>query len=142
MRRLVIWLVHGTRFGAPSKWPQPGSLFRDALRAALGRTGEYRVFRWSGKNAHTDRIRAGRELSRALKEAIDEDPTAKHYVIAHSHGGNALMYAIRALGGVPPQLIGASTMGTPFIRILRRPVPRRVRLVSTVVAIVLAILLV
>jgi hypothetical protein len=139
MRHVVLWLIHGTIFDKRPRWTAADSPFRNELAASLRIECEYRAFEWSGGNSHAARIAGGREFASVLRHAIDDDPVAAHYVIAHSHGGNVVMYALREFGGVPRQLIGVATLGTPFIRILRRPVPRRVRLVSTVVALAVTI---
>jgi len=52
-------------------------------------------FRWSGQNSHTARAAAASELGELLKKLTQQYPNANIYLIAHSHGGNVALYAIR-----------------------------------------------
>jgi alpha-beta hydrolase superfamily lysophospholipase len=57
-------------------------------------------FNWWSWNQASARLRAAERLKIHLEALISVYPTAHHYVIAHSHGGNVAMYALQdeALG--------------------------------------------
>jgi hypothetical protein len=70
-------------------------------------------FEWSGRNTNDARVTAGRELARCLHDRAQQYPSAKHAIIAHSHGGNIALYAASA-SGIPD--LKVATLGTPFIQ--------------------------
>lgn len=99
-----------------------GSVWRPAL--AAGMTCD--EFAWSGRNRDGERRRAGRALARALDElarragATAAAPLTVH-LVAHSHGGNVVLEALRHARG--PLRFGAiSLLGTPLITV--RPAAR------------------
>ncbi|MGH7513765.1 MAG: hypothetical protein ACREOQ_12665 [Gemmatimonadales bacterium] len=72
------------------------------------------MFKWSGRNSHKMRLRASKELELHLNEATRANPGAKHFVVAHSHGGNVALYALRQRA-LQMRLAGLATLATPFI---------------------------
>ena len=80
-------------------------------------------FCWRGRNRHADRYRAAQELRDVLVRQTGDHPEAEHHVIAHSHGGNVALYAV---GGDDKALsqVSVTTLGTPFLAMTPRPVPR------------------
>jgi len=110
----VITLVNGT-FAADAPWVRRGSPLRTALTKALEGRAVFRIFRWSpcrySGNTHKARLTAGEALALRLRVGFKRFPRAKHFVIAHSHGGNVTLYAQdpTPLGANPyPQLFGGA----------------------------------
>lgn len=115
---VTVTLVHGT--GArKAPWTRSDSALSCAIRhKSLGKIVLTR-FLWSGSNSHTARLRAGQELAEHLQEVIAENPTAKHHVVAHSHGGNVAMYALRD-AYLKKRIASLICLATPFIELKRR----------------------
>lgn len=136
MARLVFHLVHGTQFyllarprvrwlmcGKPEvPWIRDGSPLRKGLRTSLesqGHVVEFRPVEWSGRNRHAARV----EAARRIRESLAEGPAdARHFLIAHSHGGNACLLALKEDEAQPPaaerladQLTGIACLSTPFL---------------------------
>lgn len=88
----VITLVHGT-WARRARWTRPDSRLCSALREGLPHV-LFERFIWSGSNSITSRESAARALAEQLRALVSRFPTANHYVIAHSHGGNIAMYAL------------------------------------------------
>jgi hypothetical protein len=127
---VVVTLVHGTiprigpfsLFGEPT-WIASGSKFRSELTKQLGVDVRFESFSWSGNNSHSARITAARGLATTLQHQIQRHPTSKHYVVAHSHGGNVALYATGLLTEVERRAIrGVVTLGTPFLHSHKRDV--------------------
>jgi hypothetical protein len=72
------------------------------------------VFKWSGRNTHKARIKAGHELANHIRELRESYPYCSHFIVAHSHGGNIALFAHKHL---PENLqaLGIATLGTPFL---------------------------
>ena len=133
---VVVTLVHGTfgRLpGADAGWTREGSLQRQRLAAELGRDALFLPFRWSGMNWPSARYAAARRLREHFRATAERYPGVGHYVVAHSHGGNVALYALRDAqrdarqdaqrddaGGALPR--GAVCLSTPFIAAQPRPV--------------------
>lgn len=122
-------LVHGT-WAAHADWMQDGHELPDAL-AAMSGTAVHR-FCWSGRNRHRARLEAGRGLRDHLVGLVSayREPGAdpEHHVVAHSHGGNVALYALRERGdGNDDALAGikVTTLATPFLTMRRRPLPKK-----------------
>ncbi len=135
-QRRITLIVHGT-FAADEKWWRLGggnaSTFADRLEAALGKRGDpntvwepalragmgYEHFTWSGRNRHRDRVAGARKLARsleALAEKLECSPQAplQANFVAHSHGGNVVLEAIRMVRrSVRPRCV--VLLGTPLI---------------------------
>jgi hypothetical protein len=103
-------------------WLGSRSALRRAL-AGLSADGPVRVhaFVWSGRNRVADRSRAAARLTRKLRLRLKQHPTARHYVVAHSHGGNVALYAMRD-PQVGSRLDGLVCLSTPFLHARRRDV--------------------
>jgi hypothetical protein len=123
---IVISLVHGTfaRFpGGDADWTRDGSLLRRSLGAALGNDVVFVPFRWSGMNWPAARYRAAHRLREHFVETARRYPEGSHYVVAHSHGGNVCLYALRDAerdGTAIPR--GVVCLSTPFIAAQPRPI--------------------
>jgi hypothetical protein len=127
---LLVYLVHGTwgRGFRPDKtllgrprtapiWSEPGSGFHDDLRAALLHRGfEPRLtpVHWPGSNSVFERDRVARFLARIFDDDVQADPTCRQLVIAHSHGGNIALDAVRHYRQSETE-IQVVTLATPFV---------------------------
>ena len=110
----VVTLVHGTWAGK-RKWTSEDSLLRSTLQKRLGPV-EFRTVVWSGGNWAHDRLAAAARIQAHLSDALRERPDARHFVIAHSHGGNAVMYALRD-DELQRRLAGTVFLATPFLHV-------------------------
>ena len=113
----LLTLVHGT-WPNPHGWVSARSFLRRELASRLGDV-TFREFSWAGTNRHAARTEGGASLARFIRDGHDEYPGARHFVIAHSHGGNVALYAMR--DPVAREAVdGIVTLATPFISARRR----------------------
>ena len=128
---VIIVLVHGTRprvlgreLFAPPSWTRHGSPFQTRLAATLTDETLFDEFIWDGANTHAARLSAGERLAERLRQLRREHPLARLVVVAHSHGGNVAMYAMRHLetaSPAAPQIVDDLVcLGTPFFRVALR----------------------
>lgn len=116
----IFVLVHGT-FAPSAEWAQlPSSCLRAALENEFGSQGVlFEPFVWRGlfssflNNAHRYRLRGAKVLRAKLIQLRQENPYAKIFVIAHSHGGNVALYATRDKEAANA-VSGIICMATPF----------------------------
>jgi hypothetical protein len=111
-----VTLVHGT-FARDAGWVQPDAPLSAHLRKVLGEAGEGAhvvLFNWSGGNSVFARAKAARDLVLHLEALQDHYPEARHYVVAHSHGGNVALYAASLLQ--KRKLSGIACLATPFLQ--------------------------
>ena len=113
--RIVVTLIHGT-FATTAPWVEKESELCRAVDKAFPGKVEFRKLAWSGGNT----IGARREAAQKLRTQILADSAdTRHFLIAHSHGGNIVLYALRdptARGRVT----GVATLSTPFLIARRR----------------------
>jgi hypothetical protein len=121
--RIVVTLIHGT-FATKAPWVEKESELCRAVEKAFPGRVEFRRFSWSGGNT----IGARRDAAERLRTQIvaDHVPAAgtQHFLVAHSHGGNIALYALRdptARGRVT----GVATLSTPFLIARRRDLGTR-----------------
>ena len=103
------------------RWFDDGSEFRRALELALRDEPVEHVIRsllWSGGNSVYARDAAALRLADELEKDLAH-PGATPVVIAHSHGGNVALRALRHLRSDPSR-IRVVTLATPFIRVFVR----------------------
>jgi hypothetical protein len=114
----VITLVHGT-WSRRAAWTQPGSPLRHTLSHAAAGPVVFQRFGWSGKNSISARQRGVRDLVRHLHAVTQQWPRARHYLVAHSHGGNI---AFHALGDpvLHDRVQGLVCLSTPFLTVTPR----------------------
>ena len=113
---IVVTLVHGT-FASGAPWTKEGSALRDEIAAALAAEPggiAFDVFEWSGRNSHKARVKAGYELAAHIRELQRRMPACRHFIVAHSHGGNVALLAHKHLD-VAEHALGIATLGTPFL---------------------------
>jgi len=161
LNKTVTLVIHGT-FASQAKWWRLGSeghaTFADRLEGELSRRGlsgtvwkpaleagfDYPSFSWSGLNRHRDRVRGAWRLSSGLNQlaqrvqATASAPLTVN-LVAHSHGGNVVLEAIRHLK--PNVRVGrVALLGTPLVTV--RPAFRLARFVfSTILAAILFLFL-
>jgi hypothetical protein len=115
----IFVLVHGT-FAPSAEWAQlPSSRLRTVLASEFRDEGaSFEPFVWRGmfssflNNAHRYRLRGAKALRAKLIKLRHDNPAAKIFVIAHSHGGNVALYASREKGA--EVISGIICMATPF----------------------------
>ena len=126
----IFVLVHGT-FARDAGWTHPGSKMSVMLKNAIPGDALVTTFEWSGRNSHGARLFAGAELAQRLRLLRSLHPGASLHVVAHSHGGNVVAYALRE-AGVRDLLDGVVFLGTPFIIAIPRSLKPTLRLLKTV----------
>jgi hypothetical protein len=123
MKEVHITLVHGT-FARRLSWLRLSSVLKQDLQSKLSTRVIFHRFSWSGWPLHKSRYRAARRLHKFLDERISGNPAHTHFVIAHSHGGNLVLYALRDTR-VAAEIAGVVTLSTPFLvprtRTVNRP---------------------
>lgn len=101
-------LVHGT-FSSPNVWTQ----FHSYLSACPNTAG-VTLFRWSGLNLQSERLKAAQELAENIADIRLASSDTKICVISHSHGGNVCWHALDLLKD-PTLIDSVVTLGTPFL---------------------------
>lgn len=116
----VFTLVRGT-FARGAPWTRQSStrrkvtsVLRDRLKAAFSEGALTKRVCWSGANSHGARLAAGERLASSLRRSLRRHPRSKHFVLAHSHGGNVVLAALRD-PDLQAKVSGVVTMATPFI---------------------------
>jgi hypothetical protein len=111
----IFVLVHGT-FARNAQWARAGSLLRQKLKSRFGNAAIV-SYRWSGWNSHKARATAALKLAERLGRIQQQERPI--FVIAHSHGGNIAVSALRHIDDVR-NIIGVVCISTPFISVSRR----------------------
>ncbi len=118
--RILITLIHGT-FAKNNKWTNRNSVFRNRLKQEFGRhniTVEFKVFSWSGKNSHSDRLLEAKNLKEYLSDSNIN--SVDHYLICHSHAGNIVNYTEKIYSAEEMRINGIVNLATPFLLIAKR----------------------
>jgi hypothetical protein len=145
----IIVLVHGTwargafhrRVGS-AEWCRPEGKLRTLIESQLPeRDVSFELFNWSGSNSYGGRRSAGWELRQLLIQLQAAYPTALIHVIAHSHGGNVLLYAMEQ--SEAPKIASAVFLSTPFLHVAPRELgatlgPKMETLASLAVCVLIA----
>jgi hypothetical protein len=111
--RYVLVLIHGT-FAKYAPWINPEGKFAKALMRLLNTSCVAYDFNWSGENSHKERREGGNSLATFLLQKHQMHPKSEIIIIAHSHGGNVALYAIKKLV-CPPFHFRLVTLATPFL---------------------------
>jgi len=77
-------------------------------------------FAWSGANSERDRRDAGRALAAELTALEHDSRVRRYHLIGHSHGGNVILHALRAMTDRPQRLGAVIFMGTPVMSFKHR----------------------
>jgi hypothetical protein len=109
----VVTLIHGT-FAPKAPWTASDSLLCQEFNRQLGSAVKFRSFVWSGKNSFKARSVATEELRDFLWEGVRLFPDATHAIIAHSHGGNLVLYAFRDVA-LQRHFDSVVCLSTPFL---------------------------
>lgn len=125
---IVFVLVHGT-FAKGTSWTKVDSFLATMLKEAYGENTEVVPFEWCGRNSHTARLNAGNDLHGVLSEVRLDHPDKPIIIIAHSHGGNVALYALRD-PLIRSRVAGVVAMGTPFIQLAERKVGTAAKIVA------------
>ena len=116
---IVITLVHGT-FAPHAPWCGARSFLRKELKEKLGPAlVDFYPFGWSGGNSHSARGDAAEALAKKLAQLHAAAPRARHFIVAHSHGGNIALAAVSRLPD-PDIISGIVNMGTPYLNARER----------------------
>ncbi|GJD52477.1 hypothetical protein OPKNFCMD_5243 [Methylobacterium crusticola] len=110
---ILITLVHGT-YANGARWVKSGSLFHSGLSSHFGDRAVIRDFQWSGNNTVYARRDATYDFTK-YSEKTKEEYYERHYVIAHSHGGNVVVEASVDAEYHQKQIFaGICCLATPF----------------------------
>lgn len=113
---LVIF-IHGT-FAPGAIWTRQNSPLFLEIQQSIPNSLVF-PFGWSGKNNHKERLSASRELQVYIRHLNKLKPDAQIYLVAHSHGGNVALQALRDFK--LQQLVkGLVCLATPYITISPR----------------------
>lgn len=115
----VLITVHGT-FASDAAWARAESaLSRSILQwfAARGRVAAVISFQWSGRNTVHARQTAGADLAGYLRKVHQESPQAALYVIAHSHGGSVVAFALKRDPEIADWIDGFVALATPWVAV-------------------------
>lgn len=116
-KKIILTMIHGTWAGGSpsimSKLSEHVCSHFDMEDVII------REFRWSGLNRFSARERAVIELRNQISQVSSEFPSAAHYLIAHSHGGNIAMLALKE-EAVSKCISGVVCLATPFLHISKR----------------------
>lgn len=95
-----------------------GSFLRREIAAVLGEHARYVVFdtfTCSGHNSHKTSIQAGYELADHIRALRQKGvPARRHFIIAHSHGGNVALFDHKHLED-DQHVLWIATLGTLFL---------------------------
>lgn len=121
---LSFLLIHGTipsfgplRLFSRRSWTDDESEFVRSLRSSFPEA-QIKRFAWDGINSHAARWKAGGDLASWIESQANLDSKGiQRILIAHSHGGNVALYAIKRLDEeCLGQISGIVFLGTPFLR--------------------------
>jgi len=91
----LVYLIHGT-WARSARWCQKGSLIRKHISRALGEDTIFEPLDWSGRNSVGARAKAARSLRGKLIDLNASSRDRKVHIVAHSHAGNIVSYALDA----------------------------------------------
>ena len=112
---ISVMFVHGT-WASGSAWP----LLEAGIRRAFG--GEQvavQYLNWSGRNTVSARLSAAENLAHLLKVDHQHRPTARRFIIAHSHGGAVALLGMRD-AALRQAVAGIICLSTPFLLVRQR----------------------
>lgn len=120
------YIIHGTSASGGTWWRRSGG-FAGAVEAnhpGVWRCGNVEVteYAWTGRNAHADRIEGGRLLAQHLgnlerRKREGEISYREVDLIAHSHGGNVVLEALRRMSENQTRVNHVALIATPHVKI-------------------------
>ena len=113
-------------------WWQPGSDFCHKLDSFLSQQGSparcwanisspANLFAWTGDNLETERRIGGDRLAKEITNLEASHDISRYHIVAHSHGGNVVLHALRSLPVDPKNLGAVIFLGTPVLCFSRLP---------------------
>jgi pimeloyl-ACP methyl ester carboxylesterase len=122
---ISVVLVHGT-WASGSTWP----LLEAEIRRAFGAADvAIHYLKWSGRNTVSARVSAAEKLSLFLEADRQHRPSARRFIVAHSHGGAVALLGTRD-AALRQAVDGVICLSTPFLLVR----PRRFSELGTSVA--------
>jgi hypothetical protein len=112
---ISVVFVHGT-WARGSAWP----LLEAGIRRAFG--GEQvalQYLSWSGRNTVSARLLAAEDLAHLLEADRQHRPTARRFIVAHSHGGAVALLGTRDTA-LRQAVAGVICLSTPFLLVRPR----------------------
>ncbi|WP_426536938.1 hypothetical protein [Bradyrhizobium sp. McL0615] len=111
---VVVTFVHGT-FTPGGGALSTNSALAHALRQKLaGKRMEIRTIQWTGWNTLTSRRHGASILIKHIRRIRRGQPYAKHFIVAHSHGGNVALDAVQS-GMTSRAISGMVSISTPYL---------------------------
>jgi len=110
-------LIHGT-FAPHAKWTKPGSNLFARVEAEFP-SATIDAIPWSGRNRFADRLDASKTIKAIALDKLQR--WSPVFLIGHSHGGSAIIYALNQSEALRQGLADALFMGTPFMALATRP---------------------
>ncbi len=121
-RTITISLLHGT-FARGSTWP----VIEEEIRRQFSACDPSITYPpWSGWNTVRARLTAAGMLENHLLGLVRAKPDGDHFIVAHSHGGNIALLALRN-PEVRAAVRGVICLSTPFLLCRPRLFPRNGR---------------
>jgi hypothetical protein len=134
-RRETVLLIHGTFANMAGSWWYPGSDFCRKLDLSLSQQGSparcwahigsptnpKNVFAWTGDNLEAERHIGGDSLAKEITNLEATHDISRYHIVAHSHGGNVVLHALRSLADDPKNLGAVIFLGTPVLLFSLRP---------------------
>jgi pimeloyl-ACP methyl ester carboxylesterase len=131
-QRETVLLIHGTfanKVVSPPAWWHPGSDFCHKLDLSLSQQGSparcwahigsstnpTNVFAWTGGNLESERHIGGDSLAKEILDLETNYDVSRYHIVAHSHGGNVVLHALRSLADDPKNLGAVIFLGTPVL---------------------------
>ena len=135
LSRETILLIHGTfanKAVSARAWWLPESEFCQKLHSYLSQRGsaarcwsgfgtQNGVFAWTGDNLEPERRIGGDSLAKEITDLEASPDIGCYHIVAHSHGGNVVLHALRSLADNPKKLGAVIFLGTPVLRFSRLP---------------------
>jgi hypothetical protein len=137
-RLATVTLIHGT-WAKDAAWTQEDSSLAKRLSEMAGCTVRLTRFQWSGRNTFRARFRAAEELKVHIQKLERDNPSAPHFLIAHSHGGNVSLQAMTD-PDIASLVSGVVCLSTPFLFVRPRSFSRLSAKHGTFMAIVALLL--
>lgn len=107
---VVVTCVHGT-WARGQRWPE----LEAAITAAMSDV-TFRYFDWRGRNLLATRAGAALRLREWLRQDVVRTPGTRHLIVAHSHGANIVLHALKgASPDVREAVIGVAMLSPPLL---------------------------
>ncbi len=113
-----VILIHGT-WASKAHWISAESALALELKARLGPDTIIHPFRWSGNNTFAARFKASERLTETVRTLAAQG--RKVTVVAHSHGGSVVIYALSRHSDLIDCVAGVVFLATPFFSLAVRP---------------------